>query len=706
MKYPSLALAITAALPTLTPQLAFAQEKSELEIIEVRGVRQKLEQAGRLKDVIQKTEVLDQAMIDNKNALSLAEAIQDEPGVRVSNECSMCGVKRVMLNGMKGEHTTILVDDLPTHTLISGFYAVDAIATTGVDRIEIARGAGASLIAPEAIGGTINIITKDAYENTATFDYALGSHDFTAFKGSATGISEDGKTGITLIAQYDKQDQEDHDSNGVSEAPFQENQSYTARISQDLNDYHNVQVRVSKVNSEVFGGPVIGKLTNSIGAALSGFDGIDSGQLFTDNDVRKAFIGKPWETTEWIKTSRDEAYVKWLTEQNNDLSSEFAVSWAKHEQDSFYEGIDYYADNEMMYLRAKFDYFLNDKHFLSFGIDSRQEEMRSDTKALSGVDAYISDSFDYKTYGFFFQDMWTPNDDLEIALALRLDKVEADFIDPQKPGTEIEETILAPRLDIRFFHSQALTSRLSAGRGYRAPLSFFETDHGILDAELGYQIDVQELERSMSFNYSLSFEGEALTATLSAATSQVEHLAELSETEGGVPVLTQLDKKARVTTLDLVGGYQLTDRLLVNLSLERFIYDDAFKSSYAIAPIEDRIGMDLNWQRNALEVNFSTTWFGSRDLRDYGYMGNNVLNNPATAKPLDAGSFSISNIKLKYRLTAHAALYAGVSNLFEYTQIDEGDTPLFFDASGGYDVAYIYGPLHGREFYAGLEIKL
>ncbi|WDE05586.1 TonB-dependent receptor [Thalassomonas viridans] len=706
MKYPSLALAIAAALPVFTPEVAFAQQEGELEVIEVRGVRQKLEQAGRLKDVIQKTEVLDQAMIDNKNALSLTEAIQDEPGVRVSNECSMCGVKRVMLNGMKGEHTTILVDDLPTHTLISGFYAVDAIATTGVDRIEIARGAGASLIAPEAIGGTINIITKDAYENAASFDYAKGSHDFTAFKGSATGVSEDGKTGITLIAQYDKQDQEDHDNNGVSEAPFQENQSYTARISHDFNDYNNVQLRISKVNSEVFGGPMIGELTNSIGAALSSFDGVDSEQLFADNDVRKAFIGKPWETTEWIKTSRDEAYVKWLTEQNEDLTSEFAVSWAKHEQDSFYEGIDYYADDKMLYLRGKFDYFLNDRHFLSLGMDSRQEEMRSETKALSGVDAYVSDSFDYNTYGLFIQDVWTPSNNLEISLALRVDKVEADFIDPQKPGTEIDETIFAPRIDVRFFHSQALTSRLSAGRGYRAPLSFFETDHGILDAELGYQIDVQELERSMSYNYSLSYEGEALTATLSAATSEVEHLAELSETRDGVPVLTQLEETARVTTLDLVAGYQATENLLVNLSLERFIYDSAFKSSYAIAPIENRIGMDINWTWHALEVNFSTTWFGSRDLRDYGYEGTNVLNNPATAKPLDAGSFSTSNIKLKYQLTDHAAVYAGVSNLFEYTQIDEGDTPLFFDAAGGYDVAYIYGPLHGREFYAGLEIKL
>lgn len=145
-------LAIIASLPLTAPILSYAEEientDKALEIIEVRSFRQKLDQAGRLKDVIQQTEILDALSIENKNALSLTAAINNEPGVNVSNECSMCGVKRIMLNGMKGEHTTILVDGLPSHTLISGFYAVDAIATTGVDRIEVARGAGASLIAP------------------------------------------------------------------------------------------------------------------------------------------------------------------------------------------------------------------------------------------------------------------------------------------------------------------------------------------------------------------------------------------------------------------------------------------------------------------------------------------------------------------------------------------------------------------------------
>lgn len=706
MKYSAVSLAIATALSFSALSQAATDDNSQLETIEVRTIRQKLDQAGRLKDVIQQTEVLDQLMIENKNALSLTDAINNEPGVNVSNECSMCGVKRIMLNGMKGEHTTILVDGLPTHTLISGFYAVDAIATTGVEQIEVARGAGASLIAPEAIGGTVNIVTKQAYENQINLDVAKGSHDFTALKMMATGISADGKTGLTIVGQYDKQDQEDHDDNGVSEAPLQENQSVTALFSQDLNETNNLQVRVSKVSSEIFGGPVIGNNTKSIGATLAGYDGEDSPQLFTDNDVRKQFIGKPWETTEWIDTSRDEAYIKLLTEQTDSTVSEVAVSYAKHEQDSFYEGIDYTAEDTMTYARVKFDTQLNEAHFLTYGLDARTEEMRSNSERLQNVDTYQSDSFDYDTVGIFMQDTWTPTEKIEVALALRVDKVTADFIDEQKPGTEIDETVIAPRLDMRYFHSDTLTSRFSAGRGYRAPLSFFESDHGILDTEKGYLVDIDSLEDSISASYSLSYDNQDLAATLSISHSEVDNLASLEETEAGVPILTQLDETAAVTTVDLTTGYAINENLNINFSVEKFYYDDVFQSSYAIAPVEERASLDIEWQYDNLKVFFNTVWFGSRDLREYGYEGNNIQGVNASAKPLDAPAYSSSNLKLQYQLTSNAKLYAGISNIFEYTQIEEGDTPLFFDADGGYDVAYIYGPLHGREFYAGIEISL
>ncbi|MCW9016952.1 MAG: TonB-dependent receptor plug domain-containing protein, partial [Kangiellaceae bacterium] len=163
---------VALTLPLSSVALAAQTDNQDTEVeqdeqtITVIGTQERLYRKGRLADVIEKTELISEELIDRKQAMTLTEAITNEPGIRVNNECSMCGMKRVMINGLKGEHTTVLVDGVPMHSVVSSFYGMDAITATGISEIEVARGAGASLIAPEAIGGTINLITRNATEDS------------------------------------------------------------------------------------------------------------------------------------------------------------------------------------------------------------------------------------------------------------------------------------------------------------------------------------------------------------------------------------------------------------------------------------------------------------------------------------------------------------------------------------------------------------
>ena len=699
------------------------EAKKQLEEVNVVGVRKRLEKAGALADTILKTEVIGITKIEDKNAVNLSEAIDNSAGVRVSNDCSMCGFKRIMLNGLKGDQTVILVDSLPTHTLISGFYAVDAIPTTGIKSIEVARGAGASLIAPEAIGGTVNIVTVQPSENGAELDISSGENGYQKIGVLGTGVSLDGATHVTLIGQYDVRDQFDGDDNLVSESPFMENGSYTARLSHDFGLRDNVTVRYSQVNSEVFGGPMLGNnfadgRASSVGAVISRHDGqgTDFQDLFVDGDVSQNFIGKAWETSEWIKTDREEFAVSWLHELSDVWNVTLSLSHAEHLQDSFYEGFDYFADDEMLFLDARFNWFASAEHLITFGIDNRDEEMRSDsfagTTSLDENDEnhYVSDSFDYQVQGFYIQDTWQAADNLDVSMAIRFDQIEADFIDPSKPGVEIDENIVSPRFDIRYLHNDRWTSRLSSGRGYRAPLSFFETDHGLLDSGAGFAVDVDELERSLSATYALSFEGEKLTATLSLAHTEVENLAALDETDGGVPLLTQVEEEARVSATDLALGYDVLDNLTLNLILENFEYDEAFRSSYTSAPVEERITLSMDWDVSGWDIFANLVWFGSRDLNDYGYEAvNRIDTNGAVVdgsdKTTDSPAFYTVDFRVSRELNGNLSMYLGANNLFDYNQANDEESPLMFDSAGEYDVAYIYGPLRGREAYAGLKYK-
>ncbi len=684
----------------------------EVEVVEevvVVGVRERLTKTGMLKDVVEKTEEIGAEFIESTRSLSLTEAMQDSPGVIIANECSMCGYKRIQLNGLKAEHTTILTDGLHTHTMLGGFYAVDAIAMTGVDRIEVARGAGASLTAPEAIGGVINVITTERMENTLDLDISGGEEGFRQVGLAGTLADDAGRMRLTVTGQYDERDQFDADNNGVSEHPFLENMSLGARLSMDLSDRDNLVLRVNRAEQEVFGGPMLDELTPSISAAIASERFGEAPQLFVGDDVRNNYIGQPWETTEWIETTRDELSISWLRELNDRWNMRLSHSYSDHEQDSYYEGFDYEADNEMQFFEARFSFRVNDQHLLTFGSDARIEELRSDSEAgLSAnsdgdpITNYVSDSFDYDVVGVYIQDSWIVNDQLEINAALRFDSIEADFVDPAKPGTEIDESIVSPRVDVRYAHTDQWTSRFSAGRGYRAPLSFFETDHGILDATLGFEIDIDELERSLSTSYTLSYVGDRLTASFAASHTEIDDLAALDETDTGVPILTQLDGDAGVTTLDVSLGYAVTPSLTVNLTAASYLHDDDFQSSFGVATTEEQLNLSVDWEVGGWEVFAALTWIGSRDLGDYGYEGFNDAG-ATLAKSLNAPSFYWLDARVARDFGNNWTVYVGGNNLLDATQAEDEDSPLFFDADGGYDVAYIYGLLRGRELYAGVR---
>lgn len=675
-----------------------------IEKIEVYSVRRRLTSSGALKDNIAKTELLTDEYIENSQSASLADAIQNAIGIRVSNECSMCGAKRIMINGMKGEHTNILIDGIPMHTMISGFYGMDATAATGIGAIEIARGAGASLTAPEAIGGTVNMVTKDATKNGVELDVSAGNLGYRKASVMATGISADNNSHLTVIGQYDNRDQFDGDNNGVSENPALTNSSMTLYFSQDFSHTDNLRLRYNKASSEVFGGPVIGDTTFSIADALSSVAYGDSEQLFVNNDVREHYTGLAWETSEWVKTDREELSASWLHEINSDFNITSSIAYIDHLQDSFYEGVDYRADDIMLYASIRANYYINDNHLFTFGLDARAEEMRSSSRALMLIDNYVADSFDYNINGIYFQDTWTPHEDFEVAAALRIDKMQADFVDISKPGTEINETLFSPRVDMRYLHNEQFTSRLSFGQGYRAPLSFFESDHGILDAGKGYLVDVDQPERSNSATYSLNYDQNKLTSTLSFAYTEVEHLATLTHNEDGTPVLGQLNEKATVSAIDIAVNYQVFEQWSVSAIAEQYRYNDTFKASFAIAPVEARISLSSDWDYQGWDVIASATWVASRDLTDYGYHGYN-RNNATALKTTNAPSYFTLDMKVIKAVTDALKIYLGATNLLDYSQADDMDSPLMFHEDGTYDVVYIYGPLRGRTAYAGLSYE-
>jgi outer membrane receptor for ferrienterochelin and colicins len=668
--------------------------------VTVEDVAERLERAGALKDVIVKTEVVTEGEIAKKQATNLSEAIDNEPGIQSATGCSMCGMKRVRINGMKGEHTTVLVDDVPMHSTVSSYYGMDALTTAGISSIEVARGAGASLIAPGAIGGVINVKSKKATENSLFLDVSAGNDDFRNLSLVGTGVSDDRKTRATVSAQSSKQGQWDADDNGVNESPELVNRSASIRVSHDVTENDNVDFRYTTQQSNVFGGPVTDDHHNAM------MDDPDRSYSFVDGDVRKRYNGDPLDTLEAIDTTREEVIGRWTRQIDDESNIVVTGSYANQVQDSVYEGDTYYSEDDTSYGDIRYNTFIGEEHFLTAGIDGKIEEMDSTQNITPD-----QDDFDMNSYGLYLQDTWTPTDYIEVAAAVRVDSINVDWTD--QSGTELDETVIVPRLHVKYDHENGLVSRLSAGQGYRAPLTFFESEHGLLDN--GFAIDIDDIEKSNSAGYSLSYDGERTTATASFNWTQIENLAYIDD-EGEVPTLRNADETMNVMTADIVAGYQLTSAFSVGGSFEYFNYDDEYKAHQFLAQIEERAKLMIDYEADGWMANLTATWVGSRNLDEYGYEGWNVFNDANENGEVDAGelqekkgtdspTYYTVDLKLSKAVTDNFTLYAGVKNLLDYTQAGDEDTPLFFDAEGGYDVGYIYGPLRGRQYYAGLQAK-
>lgn len=92
---------------------------------------------------------------------SLFEAIGMVNGVKPQINCNVCNTGDIHINGMEGPYTMILIDGMPIVSALSGVYGLSGIPNSLVERIEVVKGPASSLYGSEAMGGIINVITKD-----------------------------------------------------------------------------------------------------------------------------------------------------------------------------------------------------------------------------------------------------------------------------------------------------------------------------------------------------------------------------------------------------------------------------------------------------------------------------------------------------------------------------------------------------------------
>lgn len=195
--------------------------------------------------------VLNAKLFETVNSADLAQTLNYQSGLRVENNCQNCGFPQVRINGLEGPYSQVLINSRPVVSSLSGVYALEQMPVNMIERIEVVRGGGSALFGANAVGGTINVITKDPVDNRFEAGTTISNMDGTGsweevVTANANVVSASGNSGIALYETYRHRDPYDRDGDSFSEIgklnlnSFGLNGfyrlSHTARLSLE---YHN-----------------------------------------------------------------------------------------------------------------------------------------------------------------------------------------------------------------------------------------------------------------------------------------------------------------------------------------------------------------------------------------------------------------------------------------------------------------------------------
>lgn len=381
--------------------------------------------------------VLDAGLFERANASCLAQGLSFQPGVRVEDDCQNCGFTQVRINGLDGHYSQILVDSHPVFSSLTGVYGLEQIPANMIERVEVLRGGGSALYGSSAIGGTINIITREPTRSSAQL-----SHTLTSLGGSnsydnntmlnASIVSESGRAGISVFGQSRHRSGYDHDGDGFTELPVISSQSVGMRSFFRTGAYSRITAQYHHIDEYRRGGDLLKQPPHEAFVAEQTDHAIDGGSL--SFDISSA-----------DRSNRFNAYASF---QNTARKSYYG---SKQDLDAYGTTHDLTLAAGMQYVHA-FRKLLFMPSELTLGTEYSYDDL-SDRSI--GYDIRTDQTV--HIVGAYLQNEWKTRK-WSLLIGGRLDK-----------HSLVDHAIFSPRANVRFNPSESVNLRVSYAGGYRAP---------------------------------------------------------------------------------------------------------------------------------------------------------------------------------------------------------------------------------------------
>lgn len=641
--------------------------------------------------------VIGSKVFDITQSTCLAKGLNFQPGVRTEDDCQNCGFTQVRINGLDGHYSQILVNSRPVFSSLNGVYGLEHIPANMIDRVEVVRGGGSALFGASAIGGTINIITKEPLHNSASFAHNFmsqgGANSFdNVTTGNVSLVTNDNKAGVYAYGQTRTRQGYDYDGDGYTELPELNNQTFGLNSFLRLNPYSKLSLQYHGIHEFRRGGNKLNQAPHEANIAEQVEHNIQGGGLTYDfyspnekdrlsayfsfqTTARKSYYGGIGEGTEEDKETAEKAYG---TTHN----------------------FTYVAGTQYVH---SFDKLLFMPSDLTLGGEYNFDGLKD---FIIGYDRHFKQNV--RIGSFFFQNEWK-NKQWSFLVGGRLDKHNL-----------VDHIIFSPRANLRFNPTDNVNLRITYAGGFRAPQAFDEDLHvGVVGGERLVTTLAKNLKEERSNSFSVSADlyhrfGNVQTNLLIEGfytdLNNVFALRQLSQPDAqGNTVQERYNAYgAKVLGLNIEGKATFTRwfSLQAGVTLQQSHYNEAiawndevpeqkFKKMMRTPNIYGYFTASFTPIKR-LTASVTGNYTGSMLV---GHAAGSGVDEPVA---VNTPNFMEVNMKLAYDFPIYKYINlqvnGGIQNITNAYQKD-------FDKGWNRDSGYIYGPSLPRSYFVGVKVS-
>jgi outer membrane receptor for ferrienterochelin and colicins len=654
------------------------RENNTLDEIVITGT---LKPVSRLESSVP-VEVYKPVFFKKNPTANIFEALQNVNGVRPQLNCNVCNTGDIHINGLEGPYTLVLIDGMPIVSGLSTVYGLSGIPNSLLERIEIVKGPASSLYGSEAVGGLINIITKNP-KNAPVFSadaFATGWGEVNVDIGFKTNVGNAASV-LTGINYFNYSNPIDNNKDNFTDLTLQDRISIFQKWSFNRKDNKLLSLAGRYFYEDRWGGELQWAKKYRGGTEVYG----------------ESIYTKRWELLG--------AYELPIAEKML-----FSFSYTDHDQNSVYGDMPYLAKQRIGFGQLTWDKEINN-HDLLFGTALRYQYYDDNTTATVKEDINWIPSL-------FMQDEITLTEKHKVLLGARLDY------------NNNHGTIFTPRLAHKWKINDNNIVRFNTGTGFRI-VNLFTEEHAALTGSRDV-IVMEELKPERSYNANLNYLKKMYTKN--GTFIGLETTAWYTRFSNSI--IPDYDTNPNQVIYKNLDGYAVTKGVSTNVDL---VFNNGLKMILGVTFMDVTKTENNTTTRQILTEKISATWAISYRISklflDLDYTGNlyGPMRLPLLGK-LDprkehSPTWSVQNIQLTFNKFKNLELYAGVKNLLNWTPNkgnpfiiaranDPFDKNVKYDSNGNaqmtpdnpyaltFDPGYVYGPNQGVRSFFGLRYTL